>query len=102
MENNMIVRNATDTSDDRPSKGDEDNIDHWNYHNGSDAGKCSYIACFERQDLVGAHVEIVGDKSGKMYIIPLCRKHNGQHEGEIPIPDEIYLMPAEYLKKPLP
>ncbi len=33
----------------------------------------------DSDDIVGAHVE---DKDGKVYITPMCRKHNSEGQGE--------------------
>lgn len=47
---------------------------------------CPVSGCFERAE-VGAHVQIVGDPYKAIYIVPMCYRHNNDHDAVFYIDD---------------
>lgn len=73
-----IVRNVHDGK--RPGNW----IEYWENATGIKAGKCHRIDCLtdHSEATDGAHVQLVGSKDQRWYIVPLCHKCNCQY-GEI-------------------
>jgi hypothetical protein len=70
------VKNVIGSSDDKIPEGYKSWIDYWKGKSNQQAEKCKYVNCRQTQDIVGAHVSIVGDPECIEYIVPLCNTHN--------------------------
>jgi hypothetical protein len=89
----MIVVNAENTSNlECPCKVW---IKHWELYSGFKAEKCSVIDCAEPVDVGGHVLKNKGDNM--MYIIPLCKKHNGFefHGQELDVYRTLITIPAK-------
>jgi len=56
-------------------------IDFWEDQAETEAYKCHVKNCYGK-DVVGCHVNKCHGDDGTKYIVPLCRKHNGDHNGQ--------------------
>lgn len=71
-----LVKNANGTCRwSKPSTGESSWLEYWENHVGYKATHCGAIDCQSRDNLVGAHVKIVG-KGDYIYITPLCGSCN--------------------------
>jgi len=72
----MKVNNVNGTSDSSCKCGSW--LDHWKkFGGGSVPTYCPVEQCLEK-DLVGAHVQKDSSTDKSWYIVPLCKKHNGE------------------------
>jgi len=96
------VRNAENTSDDQDPDG---NLNVWKeyaakHYNWNKKTKCSEYSCFDDDDLVGAHVDVIEENhpdKGEQFIIPLCRSKNSKQGEEFDIKGDTILMPVDEL-----
>lgn len=72
----MKVINLNGTSRFNVPSGYSSWIEYWEAVTGLKASICSAAGCFNKSDLVGAHVQKVNSSDKKMYIVPLCRGCN--------------------------
>lgn len=66
-------------------------LEHWEKFSGTKATYCSVTTCYNKANLVGAHVQKQGDS--KWYICPLCNSHN-QSDDDLVVPDGTILVSA--------
>ena len=67
-------------------------LKHWGNFSVQVASKCSVIDCYQTNNLVGAHVQIV-DYFANWFIVPLCQRHN-MSQGELEIANHIETVSA--------
>lgn len=72
----ILVKNVNGTSRFKPPSGYANWLDYWMRQTNASAICCS--ACFEMNDLVGAHVQKYNDEDRHIYIVPLCKKCNNR------------------------
>jgi hypothetical protein len=68
-------------------------LDHWKRFSGQSITFCPVVGCLEK-DLVGAHVQKDSATDKSWYIIPLCKKHNGETGKSLTISDSYTLVSA--------
>lgn len=79
----MKVKNINGTTDNTCRCGTW--IDHWkNYSSQALSKYCSEEQCPEKPE-VGAHVQKDNSSDSSWYIVPLCKKHNGETNKSIDI-----------------
>ena len=69
-------------------------LEHWKHFGGPHLPlHCAESLCFQEPEL-GAHVQKDGSQDDTWYIVPLCKKHNGQIGATLTISDSVALVPA--------
>ena len=68
-------------------------LDHWKKFSGQSTEFCLVDKCLEK-DLVGAHVQKDSTTDKSWYIIPLCKKHNGETGKSLTVSDSYRLVSA--------
>ena len=88
----MKVKNINGTSDNICKCGSW--LNHWkNFSGQAIPTDCPEEKCIQRTE-VGAHVQKDSFTDNSWYIIPLCKKHNGQTGQSITINYSVKLVPA--------
>jgi hypothetical protein len=87
----MKVTNINGTSDNICKCGTW--FDHWKKFSGQTITYCPVGKCYEKE-LVGAHVQKDGTTDRGWYIIPLCKKHNGEKGKSLNVNDVFKLVSA--------
>lgn len=88
----MRVRNINGTSD-NTCKCDSW-LDHWIKFGGQSLPRyCVEVTCRESPE-VGAHVQKDDSTDSSWYIIPLCKRHNGEQGESLEVSDGTTLVPA--------
>ena len=83
------VKNVPHTSNDPLPRGFSSWEDVWKYHSGKPwPYYCPVCGCSERAE-VGAHVRLYGDYSSRVFIVPLCYKHNNDHDAVFSVDDSM-------------
>lgn len=85
---NMVkVKNLHNTSG-RVPNGYSSWKDYWQKKKGYWPKFCSVNDCLELATL-GGHVKKVGASDNSWYIVPLCSKHNNDHDAEFFVPESM-------------
>ena len=84
----VLVKNLQNTALRSPN-----GYDSWKDYWMAKAGKnwpyyCPVPGCSERAE-VGAHVKLANSYSNKWYIVPLCYKHNNNHDATFYVDSEM-------------
>lgn len=87
----MKVKNINGTSDNTCHCGSW--MDHWKKFGGQSINYCPVENCLAKAE-VGAHVQKEGSAENRWFIIPLCRKHNGETGQSLNIGDAWPLVSA--------
>jgi hypothetical protein len=88
----MKLNNVNGTSDNSCKCGSW--LDHWKkFGGGSVPQYCPETKCIQAPE-VGAHVQKDSSTDRAWYIIPLCKKHNGETGKSLEVSDYIALVPA--------
>jgi hypothetical protein len=88
----MKVRNINGTSDNTCKCGDW--LKHWEKYSGQrPPAYCPEEKCIEMPE-VGAHVQKDTSTDYGWYIIPLCKRHNGETGKSLIVSDAVNLAPA--------
>ncbi len=88
----MRVKNINGTSDNTCKCGTW--LDHWKKFSGQSLPSyCPESACLQKPE-VGAHVQKDGSTDTSWYIVPLCKKHNGETGKSLDIGDSVKLASA--------
>lgn len=88
----ILVKNANGTSRwEKPSTGENSWLEYWENCTGQKVTHCGHVSCHTSQNLVGAHVQIVG--SNELYITPLCKSCN-KLSGNFLVDTELVRVPS--------
>lgn len=87
----MKVNNINGTSDYKCNCASW--LAHWEKFSGLSIDYCPAKGCLEKE-LVGAHVQKDSDTDKSWYIIPLCRKHNGETGKSLTVSNSCTLVSA--------
>jgi len=68
-------------------------LDHWKKFSGQAVTYCIVENCYERAE-VGAHVQKDSTSDSSWYILPLCKKHNGETGKALNVSDSYKLVSA--------
>jgi hypothetical protein len=87
----MKVKNINGTSQNTCKCGSW--LNHWKKFSGQSIIYCPVDNCLEMIE-VGAHVQKDSSTDSSWYIIPLCKKHNGETGKALNISDSVMLVSA--------
>ena len=74
-----IVKNIEGTSD-KKCTCSVSWVEHWEKHSGKKAFYCNVYGCYNRDNIVGAHVQRLDNPDNSHYIIAICHEHNMSKE----------------------